>query len=273
MPAAKVDKSNANAAKPIAKAIAKPNAKKTTRKYTKKDVGYWSTLKQTGHERVRKMEEAAFVSSLKQTERERALNRKEAASLERARAELERMRQLHRQMMAEARGLKAEPHSSAVAEPAHSVRFEVSEPETEPARSSVETVAYPARSSVEERIDNPARSSVEEPIVHDKIPMTVRRLTTRPTITDTEIDNENEVDTDYEWTTERIIPHNTECAEADDEEMAWQMQRSEWMRGFAEEESTAPQLGRIVGTDADVDEDGGWARLTRRASSYNIEWN
>ena len=195
----------------------------------------------------------------------------EAAELERARAELEQMRQLHRQLMAEAH--KAEPHSSAVAEPAHSVRFEVSEPETEPARSSVETVAYPARSSVEERIDNPARSSVEEPIVHDKIPMTVRRLTTRPTITDTEIDNENEVDTDYEWTTERIIPHNTECAEADDEEMAWQMQRSEWMRGFAEEESTAPQLGRIVGTDADVDEDGGWARLMRRASSYNIEWN
>ena len=239
MPAAKVDKSNANAAKSIAKAIAKPKAKKTTRKYTKKDVAYWSNLKQTGHERVRTMEEAA--------------------ELERARAELEQMRQLHRQLMAEAH--KAEPHSSAVAEPAHSVRFEVSEPETEPARSSVETVAYPARSSVEERIDNPARSSVEEPIVHDKIPMTVRRLTTRPTITDTEIDNENEVDTDYEWTTERIIPHNTECAEADDEEMAWQMQRSEWMRGFAEEESTAPQLGRIVGTDADVDEDGGWARL------------
>ena len=228
----------------------------------KRGVAYWSNLKQTGHERVRMMAEAAFVSSLKQTVRERPLNREETASLERARA---RMRQLHRQLIA--------PHSSAVAEPAHSVRFEVSEPETEPARSSVETVAYPARSSVEERIDNPARSSVEEPIVHDKIPMTVRRLTTRPTITDTEIDNENEVDTDYEWTTERIIPHNTECAEADDEEMAWQMQRSEWMRGFAEEESTAPQLGRIVGTDADVDEDGGWARLMRRASSYNIEWN
>ena len=55
MPAAKVDKSNAKA-KSIAKAIAKPKATKTTRKYMKRDVAYWSNLKQTGHERVRKME-------------------------------------------------------------------------------------------------------------------------------------------------------------------------------------------------------------------------
>ena len=268
MPAAKVDKSNANAAKSLAKAIAKPKAK-TTRTYTKKNAAYWNGLKQIGHERVKKMEEAAFVSSLKQTERERALNPKEATSLERARAELERMRQLHRQMMAEAR--MAEPCSSAVAEPAHSVRFENADRETEPARSSVETVAYPARSSVEERIDYPARSSVEEPIVRANI-YGLRHLTTRPTITDTEIEDEN-AGLREGWSTERIIPHNTECATANDEEVAWQMQRAEWMYGSADEVSTAPQLGRIAGIHADADEDGGRVRLMRLASSYNIDWN
>ena len=229
MPAANVDKSNAEAAKSLSrpKAIAKPQAKKTTRKYTKKDAAYWSNLKRIGHERVKKMEEAA--------------------KLERTRAELERMRKLHvgEQLVAEAPG-------SAVAEPAV-------------AEAHGSAVAEPERSTVAELIDL------------DQIPPTLRRLATRPTMTETELEDEDEDETASGWTTEPLIlrpqRHNTERAEGEYTEIAPQLQRAE--EGSAEHGYTAPQLGRIVGTDEDVDEDGRVWRLWRRThSAYGLpQWS